>query len=159
MIVLYPFSAESNTEDFLNFESEQVTMVPVVRLMESSVHSQFNRFFKEYKVRDLLVKNDYRERMVAGDFFYVPTDFGYIVCIGMSHKMSKDDVASALKTFVSVVGKDQVVLFEGFKDWVPGAEHLTSPVKEMDAAVVCHDWEGFVSHIQNAKEVESTDAV
>ena len=73
MIVLYPFSSRSNTDCFLNHESDELALIPIVRMMETLIHNQFNVVFKEYNVRERLIKNDYASRMDDGDCLYIPT--------------------------------------------------------------------------------------
>ncbi|MEG3765121.1 hypothetical protein [Alteromonas sp. 14N.309.X.WAT.G.H12] len=116
------------------------------------MHSQFNRLFREYKVREQLVQNDYRERMASGDFFYIPTEFGHIVCFGVTHTMTMDDVKAALDPFESVVSGEKIVFFDGFKKWVPGAEYLSECIANMNAGLVCQEWDSFKRNISQEKE-------
>ncbi|OUV22607.1 MAG: hypothetical protein CBC55_03605 [Gammaproteobacteria bacterium TMED95] len=140
MIVLYPFSSRSNTDLFLNHECDELTLMPVVRMMETLTHNQFNVVFKEYSVRERLVRNDYASRMEDGDCFYIPTRFGHIVCVGVSHETKEKDVATVFEVFQSAFGSKDIVIHKGFVESVPGTIHLVNCVSRMENGSAISDW-------------------
>jgi hypothetical protein len=150
MIVLYPFTAKSNTDDFLNFESPSkngTTLVPAVRMMETSEQANFGRVFKSVKVRETLTARDYRSLFRPGDFLYIKAPFGTVACVATSYDIDEETLDMMYSGFEAFGREQAIVSFSGFERNVPGIKAFTDKFKAMENFTNFDNWDDFVESI------------
>jgi hypothetical protein len=159
LILLYPFSAKSNTDNFLNFdenEVEKITTAPVaaVRMMETTAHYNLARTLRDLKIREKLLTRDYRSAFRPGDFYYIDADFGSVACVGLSHDLDAETLSIMFSGFKDFCKGKDVIAFAGFDEWVPGSSIFNKELGDMENFTLFNDWKSFVDKINKQVNVE-----